>query len=277
MAADLPPTMTLDEAQRFFDRPAFSRSAGNDGLRNEAQKARAQAIMDTALSVGVKAGLSWQLRNIEAAVTKSGRDLDLIYDFTPLMIKQRVVPAVITEARDLYNQDGDYAVRLSGAFYTIKQQARFASVAPNWREYLTFPRTTVDRSGLLGMMMPKDADEHNAWKVTVKSGWEQGVAQANIMLSTAMDRLNRDFVGMTRFHRFAIEGKVSLPAIATEDIAVTKEGATMAVDETLLRLTTLPDFNSKINTWQGVVTSQPRRVTVLPAAAPVIPQGGAPK
>ncbi|MFM9526484.1 type IV secretory system conjugative DNA transfer family protein, partial [Listeria monocytogenes] len=71
------------------------------------QKARGQALRDTALSVGVKAGLSWQLRNIDAAVKKSGRDLDLIYDFTPLMIKQRVVPAVITEARDLYHQDGD--------------------------------------------------------------------------------------------------------------------------------------------------------------------------
>ncbi len=271
--------MTLEEAQRHFDRPAYSRSAPNEGMRNEAQKARSQAIADTALSVGVKAGLSWQLRNIEAAVNKAGRDLDLVYDFTPLMIKQRVVPAVITEARDLYNQDGDYAVRLSGAFYTIKQQARFASVAPNWREYLTFPRTTVDKSGMMGMMMPNGDTERDVWRVTVKSGWEQGVEQANIMLTMAMDRLNRDFVGMTRFHRFAIEGKVSLPAIATEEIAVTKEGATMATDETLLRLTTLPDFNSKINTWQGVVTSQPKRfVTPVPVAAPAAAvQGGAPK
>ena len=75
------------------------------------------------------------------------------------------------------------------------------------------------------------------------------------MLSQAMDRLNRDFSGMGRFHRFVVEGKVSLPAIATEDIPVSRNGSTMAVDETLLRITTLPEFNSKMGSWQGVVIS----------------------
>lgn len=275
MAADLPP-MTLQEAQTVFERPAISRPAAGDKgdpaealqARNAAQRARTQALTDNALSLGLKAGLSHQLRNIERAVGKMDRDLDLIYDFTPMMIHQRVVPAVITEARDLYNQDGDRALRLSGAFYTIKQQARFSSVAPNWREYLSFPKTSVDRSSLRMMLKPVTEDERETWRSSVQSGWEQGVEQANLMLVQAMDRLNRDFTGMGRFHRFVIEGKMSMPAIAREDFAVTQQGGTMAVDETLLRITTLPEFNAKMGNWNGLIATPPAPV---PAAAPAAP------
>lgn len=282
MAADLPP-MTLDEAQRLYDRPAIVQSvqqnsnstdpAALDAVssikasRNEAQKARAQAVIDTGLSVGVKAGLSWQLRNIDTAVGKMSRDLEFIYDFNPLMIHQRVVPAVITESRNLYNQDGDFAVRLSGAFYKIERQARFSSVSPNWREYLSFPKVEVDRNGMMSMLMPTTDEERAVWRVAVKSGWNQGVEQANIMLVQAMDRLNRDFSGMSRFHRFVTTGKISMPAIASEDIPISRNGATMAVDETLLRITTLPEFNSKMGMWQGVLISTPANATT--AALPI--------
>ena len=276
MVADLPP-MTLEEARTAFDRPAMVRSAapgelGPDGKpRNEAQKARINAITDNGLSLGVKAGLSFQLRNVERAVGKMSRDLDLIYDFTPLMIQQRVVPAVITEARDLYNQDGDRAVRLSGAFYTIKQQARFASVAPNWREYLAFPRTSVNRSTLRGTLAPATDEERQVWRDAVNNGWRQGVEQANLMLEQAMDRLNRDFGGMSRFHRFVIEGKMSMPAVAREDFAVTQQGSTLALDETLLRITTLPEFNSKLGNWNALVATPAGIAAPATAVAPVAP------
>ncbi len=289
MTPDVTP-LSLDDAQRLFDRPAYVSSAPPSGpggsssasvaagadnaavfaARNEAQKARAQAIYDTALSVGIKTGLAFQLHNVDAAVSVESRDLDLIYDFSGLMIRQRVVPPVITEARNLYNQDGDYAVRLSGAYYRIERQARFASVAPNWREYLNFPKMTVEKSSLLTLLAPRNDEERAVWREAVKTGWDQGVEQANLMLTQAMDRLNRDFSGMSRFHSFVVAGKVSMPVIAGEDIPLTKSAGAMAVDETLLRLTALPDFNSHAEKWQGLVmTSGP--------VPPVPDAGAAPK
>lgn len=276
MAADLP-LMTLDEAQRLFERPGIHQSApatngsaasGNSVIeaRNEAQKARAQAVADTALGLGVRAGLAWQLRNVEAAVGSMSRDLDSIYNFSPLMIQGRVVPAVITEARDLYNQEGEYALRLSGARYEIVRQARFSSVAPSWREYLTFPKPVVDRGSLASLLMPSTEEERAVWRLAVSNGWRQGVEQANLMLVHGMDRLNRDFAGIARFHRFVVEGKLTLPAIAVEDIPVTRAGQVMAVDETLLRITTLPDFDSRLQGWRGIVRSagQPVADTASP-------------
>lgn len=273
MAFDQPP-MTLEQAQRLYERPAIVQQATTaPGARgylpsgNEAQKARAKAVFDTALTVGLKAGLAWQLKNIDAAVDSMGRDLDQVYDFGALMINQRVVPPVITEARNLYNQDNDYSVRLSGAFYKIERQARFASVPPSWREYLSFEKAKpVDRDDIPAVSTD---DDRAIWRSAVQNGWRQGVEQANLMLTQAMDRLNRDFGGMSRFHRFVVEGKVSLPAIATEDVPVTQSGATMAVDETLLRLTTLPQFNSKMGAWQAVLISDSKVQNKPEAVSPV--------
>lgn len=264
------PLMSLEQAQRLFDRPAVvsypksangSKDVAQDSSANEAQKARIKALYDTALKVGVTSGMAWQIENINKVVGSMSRDLDLVYDFGALMIGQGVVPAIITEARNVYSQDGDYAVRTSAGVYKIEKQARFSSVAPNWREYLSFSKGRAAEVDDI-LSAKSDADKQ-LWREVVKKGWDQGVEQANIMLSQGMDRLNRDYSGMIRFHRFVVEGKVTLPVIASEDVALTHSGQTMAVDETLLRLTTLPEFNSKIGSWNAIIVSDKKAGAIL--------------
>lgn len=271
--------MTLEEVQRIYDRPAYVQSAGSQDAatladamkaqKNEATMARSQAILDTALGLGVKAGMAWQLQNIYEAIKRHQRELDTVYDFGHLMIHDRVVPPVITEARDLYNQDGDYALRLTGAYYKIERQARFSSVAPNWREYLTFPKPDLDRSTLLAALLPRDSEEKRAWELAVADGWKQGVAQANLMLQHGLDRMNRDYTGMLRFHSFVVQGKLTMPAIASESIAVTHDGQTMAVDETLLRITTLPEFNGNMANWMSAIKPSSYAAPTVHGAAPL--------
>lgn len=271
--------MTLDEVRTLYDRPAYvvnieeqtDSSALSDAMKagkNVSAKSRVQAILDTALSVGIKSGIAWQLRNIQNAINRRAREFDTVYDFGHLLIRDRVVPPVITEAKDLYSQDGDLALRLSGAYYKIERQARFTSVAPNWREYLTFPKATLDQNMLANALKPRDRAERKVWELAVTDGWRQGVEQANLMLTGGLDRLNRDFTGMMRFHTFEKQGKIMMPAVATESIAVTKEGRTMAVDETLLRITALPDFSADTQRWSGVIRSSsfgmPTRTVTVP-------------
>ena len=276
MPVDMPP-MTLEDAQRLYDRPAHVSTVSEvQQQKNEAANARLRALTDTALGVGLKSGMAWQLYNIEIAIEQRQRDLDTVYDFGNLLIRGRVLPAVITEARDLYNQDGDYALRLSGAYYKIEAQPRFSSVAPSWRDYLTFPKITVDRSISLSGLTPRDGAERRLWAEAVEDGWRQGVKQANVMLEHGLDRMNRDFTGMLRFHTFVRQGKITMPAIASETIPVTQSGNTMAVDETLLRITTLPEFNGNMATWRGASvvqspTASPTTPVLVPA--PTAPAG----
>ena len=77
------------------------------------------------------------------------------------------------------------------------------------------------------------------------------------MLKNGMDRMNRDFTGMLRFHSFVLQGRIRMPAVASEQIAVTHRGETMAVDETLLRITDLSDFVTDTRNWTGVITQSP--------------------
>lgn len=277
MAMDMPP-MTLEDAERLYDKPAYVQQQGDAGdarsaveamreEKNQASAARGEAILDAALQVGVKAGLAWQLTNINKALKQREREFDTVYDFSTLMIQDRVVPPVITEARHLYNQDGDYTLRLSGAAYKIESQARFSSVPPSWREYLSFPLPGFDHTSLVSALVPRTDEEEQVWKLAVREGWKQGVEQANLMLTYGLDRMNRDIDGMRRFSEFARHGQVTMPIISGAAIPVTREGRSMAVDETLLRITALPEFNDNMNVWRSsiatsTVANPPRRAPV---------------
>ena len=171
-----------------------------------------------------------------------------------------------SEARDLYNQDGDFSLRLSGAYYKIESQAKFSSVVPSWRSYLTFPAGAVDRTALLTGIRPRDDAEQKLWKLAVDDGWKQGIEQANLMFKEGLDRLNRDLTGMLRFHTFVFEGKITLPVIASSSLPVSPSGSTLAVDETLFRITTLPEFNTKAGQWHASVVS-----TSVPSRDPPAP------
>lgn len=288
MAMDMPP-MSMEQAQRLYEGPAYvqvvggSRNQSSEAAavlmaeQNEAQRARSQALLDTALGVGVKAGIAWQLEKIRGDVRAKERTLDTIYDFGSLMIQGRVVPPVIIQATDLYNQDGDLALRLSGAYYKIEAQAKFSSVAPSWRSYLSFPASHGVQSSY-GMIRPTNSDEKGLWEQAVADGWRQGVDQANIMFEHSLDRLNRDFTGMIRFHEFVLQGKITMPVVASESIPVTNDGSTMTVDETLLRITTLPEFDGDMNKWLGLTPGsapagegQRIWITAAPAALPPAP------
>lgn len=287
--------MTLQQAQNIYQNPSYTQSVPGVGSGDEHLNAllksgkieitaRDRALIEVGLSLGVKAGMASELHQIAQVIQVNERDLDTVYDFGRFLIQGRVVPPVITEARDLYNQEGDYTLRLSGALYKIESQARFSSVAPTWRDYLSFA-LNADAPGQAeySNIIPKTGDEEQLWKAAVADGWLQGVGQADLMFKHAMDRMNRDFAGMIRFHTFVVEGKLSMPAIASEAIPVTRDGQTMAVDETLLRITTLPTFTSVPDHWRGFITSAANHdpatrsvPAVAPESMPVPPEMGAP-
>ena len=208
---------------------------------------RLEALREAALGVGARGGLQSESVVINAALELTKRNLDTVYDFTPLMIKGRVVPAVLTETRDIYTQGDNVNLRLAGVTYKIDSQPRFASRAPNWREYLTmnFDGGTLPSSVLL----PRTPEEQEIWSKEVAAGWKQGIRQADEIFSTNRNRLNRDYVGMCRYHVLALKNMVTIPVVATQAMPINTTGNTMSIDETLLRITALPAFNKDLKGW----------------------------
>lgn len=211
---------------------------------------RLEALREAAFGVGARGGLQSQSAIINTALDKTKRNLDTIYDFTPLMIKGRVIPAVLTETRDIYTQGDAVSLRLAGRAYKIDAQPRFSSRPPNWREYLgmNYGGSTLPST----MLLPRTTDEQVVWQKKVAEGWGQGVIQANDIFQTNLNRLNRDYVGMCRYHILALKRMVTIPVVAEQSMPINTSGNTMSLDETLLRITALPAFNTDMSKWTSL-------------------------
>lgn len=249
-----------EEINSAYDLLKFQERMSKEGIESReeliSRSLKLRAMTEHAKSVAIRSGIKSRIGTIHNAIMANSREFDAIYDFAPLMIDGRVVPPVISEANNLYNQKGDNQVNTAAKIFKIVKQAKFASSAPNWREYLNFP---VESSAfekyayVAGEMKPKDDIELKAWREATVEGWELGVNQGNMILKQGMERLNRDYLGMVRFHQFVMQGKLSMPVISQYKIYDTNDGTTMVLDENMLRISVLPTFND-----QATISSLPQ-------------------
>lgn len=212
---------------------------------------RLDALREAALGAGARGGLIAQTSIINLALDKVQRNLDTVYDFSPLMIRGRVVPPVLTETREVYSQGDGANLRLAGRSYKVEAQARFGSRPPQWRDYLYV--VYGDDPLPSAKLMPVNGKEQEVWKSSVTEGWKQGVEQANMIFQTNLNRLNRDYTGMVRYHILALKRMVTMPVVAEQNMPINRSGDTMSVDETLLRITALPEFNADMKEWTPLI------------------------
>ena len=72
-----------------------------------------------------------------------------------------------------------------------------------------------------------------------------------MIFNANFDRLNRDFIGVVRFHKLVESNVVTMPFIASSSMAITGDDQSIALDEKLLRITVLPRFNMNISNWKA--------------------------
>lgn len=250
-----------EDLLRFQEQMARASEKDKESLL--AGNVKMQAMHDYAKSVAIRAAMSSRFDGMEGIIAGHSRELDAIYNFEPLMIQQRVVPPVITEARDLYNQSGKLQIRLSKALFNIERQAYFSSTAPNWREYLKFPKegNAYGKFAYVGGdMQPKNNAEGKIWADATAEGWELGSRQANVVLEQAMERLNRDYIGMIRFHTLVLEGKVTMPSVSSYNLYDSNNGSRLIVGEELLQIDILPTFKDQFKVGPGTVGGSQRQL-----------------
>ncbi len=107
-------------------------------------------------------------------------------------------------------------------------------------------------------MLPANEQERKIWKETAAKSYEMGLVEGRNIVEDAVDRLKRDYLGMVTFHKFVLEGKLSMPAISSQSLAVTSTQDTIALDMKLLQIQQLPQFNSNIETWKPIL--QPEQI-----------------
>jgi defect-in-organelle-trafficking protein DotC len=233
--------------------------ATRSSTSGDTERLRAPALRDNALRYGAQGGLAHGSRQIQNALRDRATELGRIYDFNALLIRQPslpggILPPVIVESQEpMEQQDGGRTLRVADRFYEILQQARFVSAAPLWQTYLDmeqytrFPEQPAEP-------LPRTEAEREMWRRFVTEGWNEGLEQAIEIFQANMRRLQRDFVGMTRYARLLEEGKVSAPVVADANLGTTGTGQNMRVDDRVFRITRDPRLNvSNPREWSPAI------------------------
>lgn len=245
------------------------------GAPDGSSAVRYEALREVAHTLGVQAGVRYRYDALNALLDSNRQTLDRLFDFRPLMLHDgRVAPPVIDEAAGAYRIASDTEASQVQASYSIEQDARLVSRAPDWRDYLVQHYPAFERPD--EVMLPKALDERRVWSAAVTAGWWEGVAQAERLFDIHRARLKRDYLGMARFKRLALHGMVDVPLLAESPLGVVVHGRRLNIGERIFRITSTTDFRA-VRHWRPVihyVAADGVQVTP-PAPPPAEPAAGA--
>jgi defect-in-organelle-trafficking protein DotC len=231
-----------------------STPSGPSTSRTELSQLRGKALRDTAMSLGAQAGLASASEQINLRTARRRKDLETIYNFNALMLPHGVMPPVLEFGDNTLNLDSPNAIRVADRTYKIVAQARFATTAPNWREYLwlTFSKPPLpDRT-----LLPRSVEESKVWRSGIRAGWEKGQQQAYNIFQQNLARLKRDFRGMLLYRKLLEEKMISPPFVSRTELGITGDGDDMRVNDQVLRIVELPKLQTNSRHWNAVVVKR---------------------
>lgn len=208
---------------------------------------RVEALRSAAIAFGLQAGFAKKSEEINNQLLRNHSSYDKMFDFGKLQIENGLMPPVISEGVNSYNQPNSNEVRASDKLYRIEFPARIVNVPPTWREYLLIPFSnaeTPDQS-----ILPKNAEEKQIWDDFAVKGWDEGLLQASEVLDANIGRLKRDFEGMIRYKKLYEQGLVTKPIIARSELGITGGGDEMAIGDRLIQLTEKSQLNPDAKKW----------------------------
>lgn len=211
---------------------------------------RYDAVRDTALSLGSRAGLLARSEEIIVALKGKDADLDRIYNFSTLFLREKVMPPVIVEAQDAVTQNNDRVLRTSDRIYRIELPERLVTVVPTWRDYLYMGMLTSETVGQPhAALLPRNDAERLVWERAVEEGWAAGQHQADAIFDANMARLRRDFEGMVRYMLLLAKGMITQPSVASSHKTVTGNAKEMNVNDTVYAITESSGLVTNPKSW----------------------------
>ena len=135
---------------------------------------RAEALKESALAYGARAGLYARAREINRTLDAEAALLDQNFPFAPLILAHDVLPPVIQTARDTARKHGDARLQFADAVYEIVAPAKLAVAPPDWRTYLYVRANRPEPPDETLLPDPSKAAEAAYWERTVERGWRRG-------------------------------------------------------------------------------------------------------
>ncbi|MBV9576145.1 MAG: type IV secretory system conjugative DNA transfer family protein, partial [Gammaproteobacteria bacterium] len=195
---------------------------------------RVKVLQDTAMSVGAQAGLAWSSERMNKQMYKDRKYLDTVFNFNAMMLSHGVIPPVLEIGNFSLNLDDPNTIRVADRTYKIVQQARFATTAPTWRDYLWlgYSKPSLPDKSLL----PRTSDEQAIWRKNVITGWQKGIEQSYSIFQQSLAHLKRDYQGMITYRKLLQEKMISPPFVSRTELGITGNGEDMRVNDQVLRI-----------------------------------------
>ena len=248
--------LSLSSCATNFENSADSQlgyvnTANLENTSSTVNSIKAQALSETATSLGAQGALAWRAKAINETLTREASSLDKLYDFNRLMLPNNVIPPVLAESSNALTQSDADTLRLADKTYKILSPARFTTTPPTWRTYLwlSFKQPDIPDKSLL----PKTQAEAKIWNNYLKVGWEKGLAQANQIFSANMNRLKRDYLGMVLYRKLYAQHMVSAPFIAKAELGVTGNKNEVRINDQVLKITSHSALQTDSAKWKPVL------------------------
>jgi defect-in-organelle-trafficking protein DotC len=229
-------------------------SAATEVKKPKVPALRVSMLREAALSSGARAGLLARTRELVAALDVRASILDKSYKFSVLLTQSGVLPPVIVEANDAVVMTED-TMRVAHHIYRIENKARFVTIPPTWRDYLTqgLPPENARVELPEAPLLPKGGEELLIWQPYVRQGWMAGRAQADDIYRANMDRLNRDYLGMIRYSMLLKKHMVSEAVVARTSRPATGNTRELAVNDSVFRVTQPSELVTDPSKWKPVI------------------------
>ena len=218
-----------------------------------AEEKRHGAMRLAALGFGARAGLARRSWEIGAMLERLAPPLSAIYRFADLMLSEHgftVQPPVLAETRQAFRLGrGQARAARARLVLRIVEPERIVSAAPHWRDYLVRSWRTPEPPA--AVLFPRTAPETALWRQWLAEGWGHGTALGDDIFAADLDRLNRTFEGVVRWHRLHLAGMVSAPGLTAAHAAATGHERLLRIGETSVRLDRRAVFNLDPRAWSA--------------------------
>lgn len=218
-----------------------------DKIKNDMTEVEANKIRTAALAYGAQTGYYVRGKQINDVLKSKTSYYDKVFNFSILQLEEGLLPPVISEGQDAYNQPSDNSVRAADKIYKIESPAKLVNTVPHWQEYLYVRYTKPELPN--DSVLPTTSEQKTLWDQFVEMGWAKGVEQAENSFKSNVGRLNRDFNGMIRFKNLYERGLVTKPMVAKTELGVTGGGDEMAIGDRLIEITSKASLNPNEKTW----------------------------
>lgn len=227
----------------------------SDQVDNKPLSIREKAIKSAALKLGTQSGLSWGAIIINHSLLNMSGSLDQIYNFNSLMLRNHVVPPVITQIdNSIAVTDDSHKISFSGHQYTILKGAYFSTASPNWRNYILLPVYKPAKPSYI--LLPKNPKEQKLWDITIHQSWKLGVNQAINIFTYHLENLNRDYEGMLIYRRLLEMHVVNPPYIEKSISKVSGGKKHLSIGSHSWEITSNVELHPNTSLWQPVLQNK---------------------